>query len=402
MRGINSLLSLIVLALVAGVLTCCGTKSDVARLSSLSASPEAVFMTEDATGNPVVLWLESDTVSAEHSLFYAVSHDQGVSFPEKVRVPIPDVVNSHAEGMPKVAFMKNGGVIAGFEKSAATPDNKYAGAVYYIYSRDGKSWTEPRFLHSDTVSGRSRGFFDIQTLPDGTVGASWLDIKSDFKEKGRSIRFSKTDENGVFHNEIVIEPFACECCRTDLYVDAQGAINIAYRSVRKGNLDQLIRDMAWARSTDGGTTFSTPVMISDDHWVMDKCPHTGPSLGSTTTGLHAIWYSEGNGMGIFYAQNRDGNFTAREQISPTGKHPQLATRGDEVFMVYEETVADRAMVAWQLRNDQGIKSGLVTADSTIGFFPVTIPVRDGYCVAYMGKDNFGRSVFVKKYANHAL
>jgi hypothetical protein len=402
MRLSNYFFWLIAFALISGVLPGCGEKSEVVRVSSPSASPEAVFMTEDAKGNPVVVWLESDTVSAEHSLFYAISNDQGVSFPEKVRVPIPDVVSSHAEGMPKVAFMKNGGVIAGFEKSAPTPDNKYAGAVYYILSRDGKSWTAPRFLHSDTVSGRSRGFFDIHTLPDGTIGASWLDIKSDFKEKGRSIRFSKTDENGIFHDEIVIEPFACECCRTDLYVDAQGGINIAYRSVRKGNLDKLIRDMAWARSTDGGATFSQPVMISDDHWVMDKCPHTGPSLGSTTTGLHALWYSEGNGMGIFYAQHRDGNFTAREQISQTGKHPQLATRGEEIFMVFEETIADRPMVAWQLRSEQGIKSGLVTADSTSGFFPVTIPVSDGYCVAYMGKDNFGRSVFVKKYASNAF
>lgn len=402
MKRLNNILRLAIFAAACVSLSGCGTKGEVARISSPSASPEAVFMTADAQGNPVVVWLESDTLSAEHALYYAVSTDQGVSFPEKVRVPIPEVVNSHAEGMPKVAFLKNGGVIAGFEKSAPTADNKYAGAVYYVYSRDGKTWTAPRFLHSDTVAGRSRGFFDIQTLPDGTIGASWLDIKSDFKEKGRSIRFSKTDENGVFHNEIVIEPYACECCRTDLFVDAQGGINIAYRSVRKGNIDQLIRDMAWARSTDGGSNFSTPVMISDDRWAMDRCPHTGPSLGSTTTGLHAIWYSEGNGMGIFYAQNRDGNFSAREHISSTGKHPQLATKGDEVFMVYEETVGDRAMVAWQLRNDSGVKSGLVTADSTTGFFPVAMPVTDGYCVAFMGKDNFGRSVFVRKYASNAL
>lgn len=372
-------------------------RESLVRISSPSTVPESVYIAGDVHGNPVVAWVESDTVTGKHAMFYAVSTNKGNSFKDPIQVPIPDVINTHAEGMPKIAFMKNGGVIVAFEKSAATPENKYAGAIYYLYSADQRSWTKPRYLHSDTVSGRSRGFFDIQTLPDGSVGASWLDIKSDFKEKGRSIRFARTTGDGVFQGEQVVEPFACECCRTDLYVDSQGGINVAYRSVRKGNLDQLIRDMAWARSNDGGLTFSKPVMISDDHWVMDRCPHTGPALGSTAGGLHAIWYTEGSGTGLFYAQTSAGKFTGREQISLTAKHPQMATRDSEVFMVFEEFVRDESVIAWQARNTQGIRTGII--EGIQGYFPVVFAVDDGYCLAFLGKDAAGRGVFVKKYTD---
>jgi hypothetical protein len=385
-------MTVVVLFLLAG----CKSKEGLIALSDPARSAESVYVTNDAEGNPVVVWIESDSVYNKNLMCYAVSTDNGNTFSPKVSVPIPDVVNTHAEGMPKVAFLKNGGVIAAYEKSAPTPENKYAGAVYYLYSSDlGKNWIGPRFLHSDTVSGRSRGFFDIATLPDGNVGASWLDIKENAREKGRTIRFAKTNADGIFQNEKVIEPFACECCRTELFVDRDGNINVAYRSVRKGNLNELIRDMAWVRSTDGGESFTTPTLISDDRWVMDRCPHTGPTLCSSKSGLQALWYTEGNGSGVYYTSTQQGKFGKREQISHSATHPQLVSNENEVFMVYEDLVENRPTILYQLRNDNGISGGNLLGEGIQGFFPVATTYNDGgYCVAFLGKRGQERRVFV--------
>jgi hypothetical protein len=393
-RFFIQIITMVVLFFFAG----CKTKEGLIALSDPARSAESVYATNDAAGNPVVVWIESDSIANRNLMFYAVSLDFGNTFSQKVSVPIPDVVNTHAEGMPKVAFLKNGGVIAAYEKSAPTPENKYAGAIYYLYSNDhGKNWIGPRFLHSDTISGRSRGFFDIATLPDGNVGASWLDVKENDLEKGRTIRFAKTNAEGVFQNEKVIEPFACECCRTELYVDRESNINVAYRSVRKGNLNELIRDMAWVRSTDGGMSFSSPTLISDDRWVMDRCPHTGPTLCSSKSGLQALWYTEGNGNGVYFTTTQQGKFRKREQISHSATHPQVVANENEIFMVYEDLIENKPAVLYQLRSDNGISGGNLVGKDMQGFFPVATTDNDGgYCVAFLGKRGQERRVFVIK------
>ena len=73
MRRISNFFYLIVFAVASGVLIGCATRNDIVRLSSPSASPEAVFMTNDANGNPVVVWLESDTIFHEGHFWHSFS-----------------------------------------------------------------------------------------------------------------------------------------------------------------------------------------------------------------------------------------------------------------------------------------------------------------------------------------
>src|SRR5690606_14147404 len=170
-------------------------------------------------------------------------------------------------------------IIAAYEKKAPTTENKYASAIYYVASTDnGKSWTSESFLHSDTVAGKSRSYFDIERLPDGEIGASWLDVTYDSQLRGRSVLFARTSSSNRFGNEVLIDSSACQCCRIDVYTDDSENIFVAYRGLIKGKLGKQIRDMMIATSTDHGATFSRPLTISADNWNIDGCPHTGPSL----------------------------------------------------------------------------------------------------------------------------
>ena len=95
-----------------------------------------------------------------------------------------------------------------------------------------------------------------------------------------------------------------------------------------------VRDIALARSTDGGRTFSAPVGVSDDNWVLNACPENGPAVAvDRANGIHVVWPTLVPGpagseptLALFYATSKDGvHFTKRQQLPTEGaaRHPQL-------------------------------------------------------------------------------
>jgi hypothetical protein len=174
--------------------------------------------TTDGKGNPVLSWAEKDG-DKQNLFFFAVSKDGGNSFQEKISVKVPEKYSIHAEGMPKIAFKKSGEIVATFEMSKPTPEAPRASNFYFISSRDnGKNWSEPKAIHQDETPGKGHSFGDVTALPDGQVGFVWLD-ETYIKGAGRSVKYRQTLPNGTLSNEIIIDSSACQCCRTNLFVD---------------------------------------------------------------------------------------------------------------------------------------------------------------------------------------
>jgi hypothetical protein len=382
------------------VATACETNDQPLLLSSGDANAESVYFTRDENDLPVVAWTErSDDGLRFH---YAILDAHGTAVKERVNVSIPSEIATHAEGMPKIAFKKDGTVIAGYETKAPTKENKFAGAVMYTISNDrGKSWARPMFVHSDTVAGRSRSFFDFEQLPDGEVGAAWLDINVTKDKKGRSVRFARTTKGGGFSNEILIDSAACECCRMDVYADASGRVHIAYRGLALGTMGRTIRDIALATSSDQGRTFGVSQRISADNWAIDGCPHTGPSLTSDATFLHALWYTEGGSTGVFYAATpaTKAVFSARESIASSGKHPQMCASDQSISMVWEESEGvgspTRSRIKYQLRQGFDVQAGFLTPADQDAYYPVVSKANGGFAIAYMARVDGTTQVFVR-------
>jgi hypothetical protein len=371
----------------------CGKKDSHQKISSEGSSAESVYLTHDQQGNPIVVWTEKQ--KDKLTLFYAVSTDEGNSFSKKVSIPLTSDVATHAEGTPKVAFKNDGTVIVAYEKKVPTKENKYAGAIYYVMSNDeGQSWTDEAFLHSDTVAGRSRSYFDIERLPDGEIGASWLDIKLNNETGGRSVRFARTMKSKGFANEILVDSSACQCCRIDVYMDKSENIFIAYRSLKKGVMGKQIRDMMIATSTDHGASFSSPVVISADNWDIDGCPHTGPSVCSNKAGLLSLWYTEGSGTGIYFARKSktDDEFSSRQLITNEGRHPQLSANNDRIAMLWEENIVSNekthTVIYYRIVKDGSeIEKAMLTPTDANAFAPVVAPTKAGFLTAYLMERN---------------
>lgn len=389
---------LLTFTLLSTIFLACSNENGAKLLSSKDASAESVYLTRDQNDNPVTVWTERK--GNDLTLFFAISIDGGKSFSDKLSFPLTNDVATHSEGMPKVAFKKDGTIVAAYEKKTPTEANKYAGAIYYrVSSNGGKTWEREKFLHSDTIAGRSRSYFDIERLPDGEIGASWLDIKLNKETGGRSVRFSRTEGSIEFGNEVLVDSSACQCCRIDVYSDMTGRVNVAYRGLMKGKMGQSIRDMKIATSGDNGKTFTPPTRISSDNWIIDGCPHTDPSLCSSKGGLYSLWYTEGNGTGIYYSfkQNGDSEFKERELVSNDGHHPQVSANETRFIMVWEEISEEKfTNIFYQVSNDAEVKKDCLTPRTANAFSPVVTPTSNGFLVAYLMETKNGIRMYVTK------
>jgi hypothetical protein len=303
----------------------------ISNSKKLADSP---FLTTSHYKNPVLSWVEGE--EKEAYLYYVTSEDNGKTFSSPIEVTPTKGLTPHHETMPKLAFKKNGTVVVVFQKRNSTSKNRFAGAIFYSQSFDnGKTWTKSNYLHSDTSEGIGRSFFDIVLLPDGEIGAVWLDGRKRQKD-GSTLCFAKTNANNGFGKDKEIGQKTCQCCRTDIFVDNQKKIHVAYRDI----INDSIRDIVHLSSTDNGNTFSNSKRISADNWVINGCPHTGPSITNTENGVSFFWFTSGGKEGVFNTQltNNSAEFTERILINPHARHPQAITlKNGTIVLTWDET-----------------------------------------------------------------
>ncbi|MCO5239639.1 MAG: glycoside hydrolase [Chitinophagaceae bacterium] len=345
------------------------------------------YLFQAADGTTLISWLR-DVSDTQAVLCYAIA-ENGADFGPTITVPGSDNAYPHGENLPRVIKTPDGKTLATWGASNPNPQNPYSGIVYYSWSLDnGKSWTDPQTLSRDTNSIDQR-YFDIEILKDNTVGVIWLDNRKNTDREGSSLYFAAFDDNNIPGNEKPIDATCCPCCRTDLFVDKQGNLHTVYRKI----INDSIRDIVHAVSADNGKTFSAPERISPDGWVINGCPHTGPAIAQTSGGLSFVWYTQGNGSGVFYAGSKDNGktFSKKEPVSavPSAKHPQLAIANTgEQLTVWDEGALHGNRIGLEIRSADGKKrqTGYLTDSTSYASFPVIKAFGKGFIVAYAGKE----------------
>ncbi|TXK48748.1 exo-alpha-sialidase [Pontibacter qinzhouensis] len=363
------------------------------RISEAGLAASCPFLTKDQQGRVVLSWVQASDSLGNYLLTYAVSEDGDETFGTPRPIPTTKGVYPHDENLSKILFRQNGDIIAMFAVSNPREQNSYAGLVYYTQSFDkGRTWTEPRQLATNTQESIDERYFDMELLPDGEVAAIWLDSRKEDQAHGSSLYFARTKGREGFVGEKVIDSDLCQCCRTDLYLDEEGRLHVAYRGI----LNRQIRDMMYMVSADGGNSFSEPERISEDNWLIDGCPHTGPAMAATAGGMHFAWFTMGGGHGVYYARKaNDKPFTKREVVSqaPAARHPQMAAlSGGNLAIVWDEQAARQTapnhQVGLQLRNGNGdfLHAKPITPDTLNAVYPVISPLSENrLLVAYTVK-----------------
>lgn len=219
---------------------------------------------------------------------------------------------------------------------------EFAADIRFARSLDGGKTFLPSIRANDNIAASPKGFESLAIAKDRSIYIAWLDGRD--KKKGSSAAyFARSSDGGkTFEKNRKLDDNACPCCRTALAVSQDGSVYVSWRKVFEGD----IRDMVVVSSSDYGRTFNQPVVVSEDKWAIQGCPHRGPSMAVDDKGLlYYTWYTEGSdGLpSIYLSISRDGGRTfTPKQMLPSGDrafpdHPRLAVHKDGIaYLVWEE------------------------------------------------------------------
>ncbi len=244
-----------------------------------------------------------------------------------------------------------------------TPHPKADGKLFtslLLLSRSldgGKSFLDPIQVNDDdVVTGHS--FDNLTVSPNGSIHMVWLDAREGKKDPSTYSSFSQ-DQGQTLSPNLKIDDMACVCCRTHATVAQDGTVYLAWRKIYPGG----IRETVVASSTNNGATFSAPVIVGNDRWAFEGCPHRPATMGTDQQGrLFVTWYTEGPddipGVYIAYSDDRGKTFTPRRQLNLSKgtfpDHPQLAVdRDGRLLVIWEEQSPVRREVVISYSLDRG-------------------------------------------------
>ena len=239
-----------------------------------------------------------------------------------------------------------------------TPDKPFSNDLRLSRSTDGGKTFQPSMLVNDDQQVIGHSFDSIHVAPDGVVHMAWIDGREGKKEAG-TFTTRSTDHGRTVERNLKVDENTCVCCRTSMTSGPDGTLYVAWRKILPGDL----RETVVARSTDGGQTFTAPVIVGHDRWVFPGCPHRPASVGTDRQGrLYVVWYTEGAdetpSIYLAYSDDKGETFSPKQKLNLSKgtfpDHPQMAVDSDgRLVIVWEEQSPVRREVVMSVSLDRG-------------------------------------------------
>jgi hypothetical protein len=356
-------------------------------------------------------WVASTDGAAD--VYAALSEDGGRRFGPPVRVnDSAGDASGNGEQPPRVMLTDRGLAVVWVSKR-----NGVSGIRSARSNDGGRTFSASRTISPEGVTG-ARGWESAAIDDTGVVHAAWLDGRNAQPSPSASGPATagqarpapgQTHAHGdmrqdIVHamwrdgEDIVESPVAdnvCFCCKTGVATRGRDVF-VVWRHLFPGG----VRDIAIARSSDGGRTFPAPVRVSADEWKIDACPDDGPSIAIAGDGaIHVAWptlLQDGGPphMAIFEAVSRDNGATfsprARVDGSATGaSHPRVAVSRDGARAIVwdEPSAAGRRVMVRMARTD----AAAPLAEGGSASYPAIAALDEGFVVAWVEQAG-GRSV----------
>jgi len=269
---------------------------------------------------------------------------------------------------PSVIALQDGSLAAHWLVKSGS--GTYAYNVNIARSKDGgKSWSRPIVPHLDNTQ-TEHGFVSLIPLPDGRVGAVWLDGRNmkNAKDEGdehtpssesMTLRYASIDADGKLSDEAQLDERVCECCQTSAALTSEGAIAV-YRDRSEGE----VRDIYSVRQGNG--SWGAPRPVHPDNWEINGCPVNGPSVAADGRRVVVSWFTgAGDTPHVKVAFSDDAGATFSGPIVIDDGEP--AGRVDALLLP-----DGSALVCWMSGNADGgaIKVRRVRSDGNLG--PVSV------------------------------
>jgi hypothetical protein len=190
--------------------------------------------------------------------------------------------------VPHVAALTDGTLFAHWlEKDRA--GGRYEYGIRMTRSRDGgRRWDAPFAPYADLTPGE-HGFVSLAPAADDRMGVLFLDGRNVERPQGAmSLRFASVGPEGAPEPDLLVDDRVCDCCQTTMARTASGLV-AAYRD-RTGT---EVRDVAVVRFEKG--RFSEPVFPGDERWEINGCPVNGPAIDAEGQRVALAWHTMAGG-----------------------------------------------------------------------------------------------------------
>ena len=254
------------------------------NLSNDPADSENEQIATDATGNIYVVW-ENDSLNL--GVLFSRSTDGGATF------SAPAVLSTNTSGSysAQIAIGANGNLSVVWEDDAQS-----ASDVSFSHSSDhGATFSSPQSLSYHTGNSGSQ---QIAIDLTGNIDVVWANETS-----GKfDIFFTRSVDNGAtFSTPIDVSNGSGNAQNPQIGLDAKGNINLVWE-------DNMPSDIYFARSTNGGGSFSAPVNISnnggfsvDPFLTVDVGGNVNVAWEDDTTGNKDIFFARSTDLGATFS-----------------------------------------------------------------------------------------------------
>jgi hypothetical protein len=381
------------------------------RVSSGDSDAAEPAMAVSADGSVYVVWVEHHGKEADVMLNHVSG--QGKVLGATVRVnPLAGQATAWRGDPPTVAVAPDQTVFVGwtarveFEAGHATDINLSA-------SHDrGQTFSAPVKINDDPKPV-DHGLHALAIANDGRIYVSWLDSrnvvevpmkdmkmdgasKSAHAESNREVFMASSNDGGrTFSVNQKVATNACPCCKVAVATSSDGRLYVSWRQVLPGDF----RHIAVASSTDHGKIFSSPVIVSDDRWMLTGCPVSGATLSIATDGaLQVLWYSEGqNGQtGLYWSVSRDhgASFGPRQLLAAGTVSGTPVLMGDAKILTAVWQDAGRDNEGVMMAEDFSGAAAPVRLVATNGRLPAGATNGERVFVAYIAKGAKGQDIWL--------
>jgi hypothetical protein len=303
------------------------------------------------------LWL---AWSAGGKVMVARSTDLGRSFAPAVAINrAPAKIDNGPDARAKLTIDKTGRVHIAY---AVFQDERYNGRVYVSHSLDGGGFSEPRPITDDATSQR---FETVAIDPSGDLFVAWIDKRNAAAARaegktypGAALAFSWSKDGGESSAPArIAQDQTCECCRLGIGFAGPHRPVVAFRNI----FDGTTRDHAVMTFADADTPGPTH-RVSVDDWKTNVCPHQGPALAVAEGAYHVAWFTNGQArQGLFYARSLDGgtSFSAPMAIGKKDRaeRPAVIAQGHRVWLAWKEFDGEATVIKLMASSDNGASWG---------------------------------------------
>lgn len=274
-------------------------------------------LSRGASGRLLLSWVEP-VDSVQTRIAYS-SFDGSVWSDSKTVVLSDDLFTNWADvqqllPMEKDAMLATWGVSSG---SSYLATHLMAGET-----QPGDARIRGRLVHTDT-SATQHGFASLTHTTEGPM-IVWLDGRETTLDEGvvdesewgeMALYAGFPGSDGIVRDETLLDNRVCDCCPTSVVATDSGAL-IAYRD----RSDDEQRDIHLIRYEEG--TFTEPVSLHADGWIIRGCPVNGPALDADGNRVAVAWFTAADDRPVVKAAfSSDGGRTFSEPVTVDADRP---------------------------------------------------------------------------------